>query len=167
MWLWRLFRAPRRRFLLVRLRLALCRPCLRACRWSYLLACRCSSSLAWWSSAERLCRSRVSWRAVPSRPVAPGWREVLSRRVSLSRARWPYLLRLLPLRMPCRRRHRPLAPFPNCRGAHLAWLFPRRCGLWLPPPHSRNTEPVFTDSRAYADSGQAPFHKDLLAFLPP
>lgn len=133
-------------------------PVFASCRWSYLLA--------WWSSMERLCRSRASWRAAPSRPVALSWRVLSSRRVSLSRARWPYLPRLSPLRMPCRHRHRPLAPFPNRRGVHFAWLCPHRCGLWLPLPHFRNTEPVFSGFRAGVGSGEDHLHKIFLAFLP-
>lgn len=128
-WLWRLFRGLRRRFLRVRLRSVLHRPCSRACRRSYLLACRCSCSPAWWSLAGYFCRSRASRRAVSPRPVALSWRVLSSRRVSLSRARWPCLPRPLHLHMPCRRRHRPLAPFPNRRGAHFAWQCPRRSGL--------------------------------------
>lgn len=81
------------RFLRVRLRSALRRPCSRACRRSYLLACRCSSSPAWWSSAGYFCRSRTSRWAVSPRPVAPSWREASSRSVALSRARWPCLPR--------------------------------------------------------------------------
>ena len=93
-------------------------------------------------------------------------REALSRSVSLSRARWPCLPRPLPLRMLCRRRHRPLAPFPNRRGAYLAWLHPHRCGLWLSPPHFRNTEPLFPGFRAGVGSGEDHLHKIFLAFLP-
>lgn len=166
MWLWRLFRGLRRRLLRVRLRSALHRPCSRACRRSYLLACRCLCSLAWWSLVGRLCRLQVRQRAVSPRRVALSRREALSRSVSLSRARWPCLPRPLPLRMPCRRRHRPLAPFPNRRGAHLAWLRPHRCGLWLPLPHFRNTEPVFPGFRAGVGSGEDHLHKIILAFLP-
>lgn len=57
------------------------------------------------------CRSRTSRWTVSPRPVAPSWREASSRSVALSRARWPCLPRLSPLRMPCRRRHRPFALF--------------------------------------------------------
>ena len=59
----------RRRLLRVRLRSALRLPCSRACRRSYLLACRCSSSPAWWSLAGYFRRSRTSRWAVSPRPV--------------------------------------------------------------------------------------------------
>ncbi len=73
-----LFRGLRRRFPASAVRSALHRPCSRACRRSYLLACRCSCSPAWRSSVRCLCRSRASRRAVLSRPVASSRRGVVS-----------------------------------------------------------------------------------------